>query len=170
VQVALDPPQLARDTVSSAIRSSAESSNKTCTNLAWTHALPRSSHAPSTAARGPRTTAIRMYCHSWCAVQIPICTPLSSSGSDQAHSGSVRKPRPNANPVTPAQNEAVPIPNESSSHASSRHDIGSVIAERSFLKNESPCQTRRDRGTGIPASAPRTRSKSAHQRVTQRSP
>jgi hypothetical protein len=127
--------------------------------LAWTSALPRRIHAPSTAAGGPANTAKTTIQPTERIVVTPSSTP---SGSDQAHSGRVRKPSPTPNAVTPATNDAVAMPKASSNHTNSRHVIGSVSTLRTRLTIVSPRQRRRDSGTGTPASVPRRRSPLAH--------
>jgi hypothetical protein len=175
VQVALDPAQLAgaastapaRETCSSVIRSCSSPSNSAWASLACTSALPRRTHAPSTATGGPAIAEKRTIHATERIVVTPSSTP---SGSDQPHSGNVRKPRPMLNAVTPAMNDAVPIANIRISHTSSRHVIGSVIALRTRCRIVSPRKRWRDSGIGTSASAPRQRSPLAHHCVIQISP
>ena len=131
VQVALDAAQLDRRGVDRARAGDLQlgdplflrPSSSTLTTLACTHALPRRIQAPTT-RRAARRRRRRRTCQPHRVdVRQPIWTP---PGIDQPQDGSVRKPRPIANPVRPATNDAVPIPNGRTSHTISRHVIGSV--------------------------------------------
>ena len=148
------------------IRSCSSPSSSTWASRAWTSALPRRTQAPSTAAGGPAIAEKTTIQPTERIVVTPTSTP---SGSDHAHSGSVRKPRPMLNAVTPAMNDAVPTPNIRINHTNSRHVIGSVIPLRTRCRSVSPRQRRRDSGTGTPASCPRSRSPLAHHCVTHMS-